>query len=360
MNHNHYCVIMAGGTGNSFWPASREGNPKEFLAFSGVTYLKITYDRFSKIVPAENILIVTQDRLCGKVREILPELPGENLLGEPYSRHTTPCMLYAAYTILKRNPDAVIVATPADHIIPDEDPFREAIHSAMDYVTANPVLMTIGIKPEGPSPDFGYIQVKGGPHLEDKSPVKVKTFTEKPSVALAEAFISSGEFYWNSGIYVWTAKQIKKEIETLVPEVAKMFVGWENNLGTDSERAFIERCYSECPKVSLDYGVMEKTEDAWLYPGGFSWMDIGNWVSYYRFMPKDANGNVIRADKTLLSECRNNVLALKNRKKLIAAKGLEDFVIIDTDDVLMICPRNEKIYRECMSSIALPEYEEFR
>ena len=241
-------------------------------------------------------------------------------------------MTYAVYTILKRNPDAVIVATPSDHVIRDEELFKFSILNALEYAGREPVLMTLGIVPKSASDNFGYIQVKGGRHNVTDKPLKVKTFTEKPSEELAKVFIRSGEFYWNSGIYVWSADTIRKEMERLVPEVTRLFTGWEEALGTPGEKAFLERAYADCPKISL-----------------------------YDFAPtKDRKENAIRAGKTLVDECRGNLVLQTRPEKLVAVKGLEDFIVVDTDDVLMICPRDDKSFKDFISDIAMPDFEEYR
>ena len=235
-------------------------------------YLRMTYDRFVSIVPAGNIIVVTPVSYGDIARSILPELPEENLLLEPYARGTAPCMAYAAYTILGRDPSAVIVASPSDLIIRDDELFAKTVSSAIDYVEKENVLMTLGIVPKSPDVNFGYIQVKEGKnayHMD--KPLKVKTFTEKPTAALAEVFIRTGEFFWNSGIFVWKASGIVAEIEKYLPEVTELFKGWQEGI---SERAFIEKAYSECPRISLDYGVMERTDRAWLYPARFGWADF--------------------------------------------------------------------------------------
>jgi mannose-1-phosphate guanylyltransferase len=360
MNPNHYCVILAGGSGHMFWPASREDRPKEFLRIDGTPLLRLTYERFARIVPKENILVVTVSRYAEAARIMIPELPEENLLLEPYSRHTTPAMTYATYTIFRRNPKAVIVTTPSDHVILDEGKFETAILNALAHTEKEQVLMTLGIIPKSPSADYGYIQVKGGRHTATDKPLKVKTFTEKPSEELAKVFIRSGEFYWNSGIYIWSAATIRRELENLCPEVTSFFVGWEQNLGTPDEKAFIERAYADCPKVSLDYGILEKTAIAWLYPAEFGWFDIGSWDAYYANAPKDRHQNVIRAGKTLLSDARGNLLLEKEDRKFFAIKGLENYMVIDSGDVLLICPRDDKTFKDFIADIAMPGYEAFR
>ena len=253
MNKHRYCVIMADGS----------GTPEQ---------LKMTYKRFERFLPENNILVITLDRFAQTAREVLPTLPQENLLVEPVGRKTAPCMAFACYTLLSRDPDAVVVATPWDLYIRDEALFAQTISDAFDYVEKNDVLMTLGIVPKTPDVNFGYIQVKEGrnAHLM-AGPLQVKTFTEKPSAELAKVFVRTGEFFWNSGIFIWKASTICEEMEKYVPEVTELFRGWETRI---TDRAFIEQAYAECPKVSLDYGVMEHTDRAWLYPARFGWAEI--------------------------------------------------------------------------------------
>ena len=240
---------------------------------SGSPYqLRITFDRFLKVVPSDHILVVTPARFAGEARKVLPELLPENLLPEPMLRKTAPCMAYAAYTLLARNPEAVIVATPWDLVIRDESLFAHTLGEAFNYAEENDVLMTLGIVPKTPDVNFGYIQVREGrnAHLM-AGPLQVKTFTEKPSPELADVFVRTGEFFWNSGIFIWKAATIIQEMEKYIPEVTEMFRGWETRIG---DPVFVEQAYVECPKVSLDYGVMERTSRAWLYPARFGWADI--------------------------------------------------------------------------------------
>lgn len=254
MSSSHrYCVIMADGT----------GSPKQ---------LRVTYDRFCDVVPEDHILVVTLARFADEARRVLPSLPPQNLLLEPFVRKTAPCMAYAAYTLLTRDPEAVIVATPWDLVIRDESLFAHTVEEAFAYVEERDVLMTLGIVPKNPDVNFGYIQVKEGrnAHLM-AGPLQVKTFTEKPPLELAEVFVRTGEFFWNSGIFVWRAATIAAEMERYIPEVTELFRGWQEHI---SDPVWLERAYAECPKVSLDYGVMERTSRAWLYPARFGWADI--------------------------------------------------------------------------------------
>ena len=239
---------------------------------SPAAYLRMTYDRFSRFMPRENILVVTLAKYAATARILLPEIPEGNLLLEPYARKTAPCMAYATYTILTRDPDALIVASPCDLVIRDEDLFAATIDEMFGFVSGNDVLMTLGIVPKNPDVNFGYIQVKEGRDAHKMAgPLQVKTFTEKPSLDLAQVFIATGEFFWNSGIFIWRAATIAAQMEKYVPEVTELFQGWQEHI---VERSFVERAYAECPKVSLDYGVMEHTDRAWLYPARFGWADI--------------------------------------------------------------------------------------
>lgn len=361
---NCYCVIMAGGAGTRFWPVSRTSRPKQFLdvADTGKTFIRQTYERFMKIVPLENILVVTAERYRDLIEEQLPELESCNLLLEPYARNTAPCIAYATYTLLKRDPDAHVVVTPSDHIIEDDDLFVRTISAAFDYVDRHDVLMTLGVVPTRPDTNYGYIQAYGGKDAYmKKEPIQIKTFTEKPDRELAKVFISTGEFFWNAGIFLWKAETIRKEMEKHLPEVTGLFAGWENAIGSKIESEFIVRAYTDCINISIDYGVMEKTDRAWIYPVQFGWTDIGTWESLYTYMPgKDRHGNALDAEKTLIENTSNVMVVSPCRKKLVAIKGLEDYMIIDTDDVLMICPKDDKKFKDFISGIAMPEYEKYR
>ena len=364
MTDNRYCVIMAGGAANHFWPISRESRPKQFLdiAGGGKSFLRMTYDRFSNMIPKENILVVTLDRFGSLVKEQLPELPDNNLLLEPHSRHTAPCIAYSTFSILKRNPDAIVVTTPADHLISDEEAFRSALEDVIEYASSNNALVTMGISPTGPETAYGYIQVTGGKvAAQSGKPVKVKTFTEKPNKELAEVFYKSGEFFWNSGIFAWKASVILDEMTKHLPDVVSVFKGWKDILGSPSEKAFLEKAYSECPKISIDYGVMEKTDIAWLYSGNFGWYDIDSWESLFSNIPsKDTNGNVSNSTKNLFEEDSDNLVVTENKKKVYAIKGLKDYLVIDTDDALLICPKDDKQFKEFIAGLGMPGYEDFR
>ncbi len=363
MPNNHaYCIIMAGGIGSRFWPISRTGLPKQFLDFSiqGRSFLRRTYDRMKAVIPEENILVVSLERYREQVLSQLPELPEENLLLEPYNRNTAPCIAFATYAILQRDPAAVTVVTPSDHAIARHEVFNKTLLDAIAYAEGSDALITLGVVPTRPDANFGYIQMAG--HREDSCPVKVKTFTEKPDAELARVFIETKEFLWNSGIFVWRAEAIRDALDKYAPEISRLWDGWQEVLGSENEKPFLQRIYTDMPRISIDYAVMEKTDNAWVYPAEFRWADIGNWESLYEYLAyHDEHGNALnRTSRRLLKDCSDNIVYSTREDKLLALRGMEDFIVIDTDDVLMICPRDEQKLKDFLSQLAMPEYEEYR
>lgn len=361
-DNHYYCIIMAGGIGSRFWPISRASQPKQFLDFSiqGRSFLRRTFDRMKAVIPEENILVVSLERYQDQVRSQLPELSEENLLLEPYNRNTAPCIAYATYTILRRDPAAITIVTPSDHAIAQHAAFNNTLQNALAYASEADVLITLGVIPTRPDPNFGYIQMAG--HAQKGQPVKIKTFTEKPSEDLARVFIETGEFLWNSGIFVWRADVIRQELERLAPQITRLWGDWYEVIGTDAEKAFLERIYTDMPRISIDYAVMEKTDKAWVYPADFRWADIGNWDSLYEYLAiHDERGNAFNhTNRRLLRDCTDNIVYSTRNDKLLAIRGLEDFIVIDTEDVLMICPRDEQKLKEFLLQLAMPEYEEYR
>ena len=355
---------MAGGAGTRFWPVSRAARPKQFLdvADTGKTFIRHTYERFLTIVPQENIIIATAEKYRDLVKAEIPELADENMLLEPYARNTAPCLAYATYSLLKRNPDARFIVSPADYIIENRALFSETVDAAFKYIEEHDVLMTLGIIPTRPDTNYGYAQIVGGSAaLNESKPVKVKTFTEKPDKELAKVFLASGEFLWNAGMFIWKAETIKEEMEKHMPVVTNLFKGWENALGTPLETDFIHKAYTDCMNLSISYGVMEKTDRAWIFPVQFDWQDVGTWESLHNYMvSKGGDANAVSAEKALLEDTKDTLIISPERKKLVAIKGLEGYTVVDTDDVLLICPKDDKKFKDFISEIAMPEYEKYR
>ena len=364
MKSHNYGIILAGGEGSTFWPLCRRHRPLQLIRIgpSRKSLLRMTYDRLCSVLPRENILVVTLGRYREAVLEILPELSEENLLLEPYGRNTAPCITYAAYSLLKRDPEAVMAVAPADNLIEEEESYRSTFLEALEYAATHDALITLGIVPDRPDTNYGYIQVVGGKKAwEQKRPVKVKTFTEKPDGPLAEVFLRSGEFLWNSGIFFWKAQTIRAELEKYVPAVTNLFKGWESALGSPEEQRFLEKVYMNMERISIDYAVMENTDIDWIFPAAFHWADISNWEAACKSIAKpDAQGNAVLSGRSLLLDSKDCILHADNKDKLVALNGLDNLLIIDTQDVLMICPRDEHRLKDITTHIGLPDYEEYR
>lgn len=344
MNKNYYCVIMAGGIGSRFWPKSRNAQPKQFLDILGIgkSFLQQTFDRFASVIPRENILIVTGSAYVSIINEQIPGLAPYQIIAEPDRRNTAPCIAYAAYKILEKTPEATIIVTPSDHLILNEAEFLRVTRQAMDFASSDNVLVTIGIKPTRPETGYGYIQMSLTAKLVEGKPFKVKTFTEKPSLDLAKVFVESGEFFWNSGIFAWSLPAIRQALQTLLPEVDSLFQKGTGIYNTPAEEAFIRKAYSECRNVSIDYGIMEKADNVYAFPGDFGWSDLGTWESLYLQREKDAHENLVDASQVLLHQVSNSAISVSDKHKLAVIEGLSHYLVVDTDDVLLICPRNDE------------------
>ena len=338
MTNNRYCVIMAGGIGTRFWPKSRQAMPKQFLDIlgTGKSFIRHTYERFARIVPPENFLVVTNRKYKELVLQHLPELNEEQVLCEPVGRNTAPCIAYAAYTLLKRNSEAEMIVTPSDHLILNEEDFLHIIDECLAFAVTRNALMTIGIKPTRPETGYGYIQVS------DAQPIsKVKCFTEKPDLSLAQTFIQCGEFFWNSGIFVWKAKTIVEAFEKYLPEHHALFGGLLRATGAEAERSIVELIFAECRAISIDYGIMEKADNVYVRCGEFGWSDVGTWGSVYQHSRKDRYANAAPAEGCYLYDTRSSIVSLP-KGKIAVVSGLKEYIVVDTDDVLMICPRAEE------------------
>ena len=339
-NKDNFCVIMGGGIGSRFWPFSRKTLPKQFLDFFGTgrSLLQQTFDRFKQVIPTENILVVTNDLYADLVKEQLPELNSEQILLEPTRRNTAPCIAWAAYHIRALNPNANIVVAPSDHLILKESEFLSAIEKGLAFVAKSDKLLTLGIKPNRPETGYGYIQV--AEHI-DSSFYKVKTFTEKPELELAKVFVESGEFYWNAGLFMWNVNSIIKAGELLLPELATKLAAGKDVYGTPEEKKFIDENFPACPNVSIDFGIMEKADNVYVSLGDFGWSDLGTWGSLYDLSQKDESENVTLKCRSLLYNSKNNIVVLP-QNKLAVIDGLEGYLIAESDNVLLICKKDEE------------------
>jgi mannose-1-phosphate guanylyltransferase len=342
---------MAGGIGSRFWPFSRNNRPKQFLDFFGTgrSLLQMTFDRFTKVMPAENILIVSNVIYKDLILEQLPEIKPNQVLLEPNRRNTAPCIAFAINRIKAITDKANIVVAPSDHLILKEIDFLETIKEGLNFVENNNSLLTLGIKPSRPETGYGYIQIDDG----DTSLRKVKTFTEKPNMELAQIFFETGEFYWNSGIFLWNLQTIDKAFHSLLPEVATKFDTGKAVFNTDAEQAFIDEMYPSCPNISIDYGIMEKAENVHVLCSDFGWTDLGTWGSLYEMSPKDENNNVSLKCKTMYYESKNNIVALPTNK-LAVIQDLEGYIVAESDNVLMICKlENEQKIRQFVTDVKI-------
>ena len=335
---------MAGGIGSRFWPMSKNSYPKQFIDILGTgrTLLQQTYDRFIKICPKENIYIVTHEAYVGIVREQLPELELSQIVQEPLRRNTAPCIAYAAYKILKHNPDANMVVAPSDHIILKEDVFVDCINRAFKFSEQHNSLLTLGMHPTRPDTGYGYIQLNDKEHHDLHGVYKVKTFTEKPDHEMAKFFVQSGEFLWNAGIFVWSAKNIVEAIEEYLPEINSVIAEGVDVLNTPEEEAFIKKAYSQCTNISIDNGVMEKAQNVYVMPASFGWSDLGTWSSLYEHSNKDTNENAIVGKQVMMYDSKGCIVNVP-KNKLVVIQGLEDYIVAESaDGVLLICRKQEE------------------
>jgi mannose-1-phosphate guanylyltransferase len=339
-NKNNYCVIMGGGIGSRFWPFSREAKPKQFLDFFGTgrSLLRMTFDRFKKILPQENIFIVTNEAYDELIRKDLPELDSEQILFEPIRRNTAPCIAYAAYRIKALNPRANIVVAPSDHLILKEDEFVSVIRKALDFVENNRILLTLGIKPSRPETGYGYIQVSE----ENVNGVpKVKVFTEKPDFELAKVFYESGEFLWNSGLFIWNVETIMQALHEHLQDITNLFDAGSALFNTPAEKEFIDEKFPACPNISIDYGVMEKVSNACVMAADFGWSDLGTWGSLHEISEKDANANAGLICNGMFIDSSDNIVVLP-KGKLAVIQGLDGYIVAESDNVLLICKKQDE------------------
>lgn len=341
MNKHHYVVIMAGGIGSRFWPMSRQNFPKQFLDIlnTGKTLIQWTFDRFASFIPVENIYVVTSHEYSAIVQEQLPNLPLENILGEPSRKNTAPCIAYISFKLLQADPKASLIVAPADHLILDTKGFNKVCLEALSFVNKHNAFITLGIKPTHPNTGYGYIQHEQ--QSVSDNVYKVKTFTEKPNLELARTFLSSGDFLWNAGIFVWQVKNIIQAFEKYLPEMYDVFAADKDKFNTPDEKTALEHIYPLCTNISIDFGIMEKADNVYVIPSSFGWSDLGTWNSAYDNLDKDYLGNAVAGDNVVVIDA-TKCMVHAHKDKLLLLQGLDDFIVVDTKDVLMICKREKE------------------
>lgn len=358
MNKNYFGVIMAGGIGSRFWPLSTSEYPKQFhdILGTGKTFLQQTYHRLKKVIPAEQIYVVTLEEYVAITKEQLPELSDEQIIAEPAGMNTAPCNLYAAKLIHEKNPKANIVVAPSDHVILDEKVFKQKLKLALKQSEKEEILVTLGIKPTRPDTGYGYIQF----HADKKSEIKkVKTFTEKPGIEMAEVFVKSGDFLWNAGIFVWKAQTILESFQKHLPEMYESFQKIKHPLNTDKGKKELKAIYSTVQMISIDNGILEKADNVFVIPSSFGWSDLGTWKSLYENQEK-GSGNNLKRGKYILAYNTNNSLIYTTQEKAVIVDGLENYIVVDTPKALLICPMDkDQAIKTFVSDLKLNKGEKF-
>lgn len=350
---NNYLVIMAGGIGSRFWPMSRTNFPKQFhdVLGTGRTLLQMTVDRFENICDIEHVYIVTNQNYLDLVKEQLPQLKEDQILLEPSRKNTAPCIAYASYKIYAKNPEANIIVAPSDHLILKQNEFEKSVHLAIKQAEQSDLLITIGIKPSRPDTGYGYIQFCDAETSIAPEIKKVKTFTEKPKLDMAKEFLESGDFYWNSGMFIWSAKSIINAFELNLSDIHSLFEGGLSVYNTDKEAEFINEIYPQCKSISIDFGIMEKADNVLVLLADLGWSDLGTWGSLYDHVDLDERNNAVLGDKVLTYDCKDNIIMMPDNK-LVVVEGLMDYIVVESDNTLLICKkRSEQKIKQFVNDI---------
>jgi len=351
MKKHQYVAIMAGGIGSRFWPLSRTAHPKQFLDIlgTGKTMIQQTYDRFAKFIAPENIYVVTLKEYISEVQKQLPHLPHENIVAEPSRKNTAPCVAYISFKLLNKDPKASLIVAPSDHLILDDAKFAELCKKGLDFVNHMNAFITIGVQPTSPNTGYGYIQhdaIEAAPNF-----FKVKTFTEKPNLELAKTFVASGDFLWNAGIFIWKVDRIIDGLEQYAPELYELFAAEKDKFNTPDEEEAVNEIYPQCTNISIDVAVMEKASNVFVMPASFGWSDLGTWNSAWDNMQKDYLENAVTGKNVMIMEANRCVVHAPDNK-LVLLQGLEDFIIVDTKDVLLICKKeNEQDIKDYVAEV---------
>ena len=341
---NNYLVIMAGGIGSRFWPMSSPEKPKQFLDVLGCgkTLIQLTLARFRTVVSPENVWVVTSRRYESLVREQLPDVPAGNVLLEPCRRNTAPCICYVSWKIKKQNPRANIVVAPSDHVIGDVDAFRSAVSDALEFAAETDAIVTLGIKPTRPETGYGYIKADlGFSSSRKKNIFRVDEFREKPTAEVAESYLKQGNYLWNAGIFIWSVSTIINAFRVYEPELSAMFEDLMPCYDTPDEQAQIDKLYPECKDISVDYAIMEKTEEVFVYPADFGWSDLGSWGSLRQQIKQDAYGNACIGPDISLYDSHNCIVHATEEKKVVV-QGLDGYIVAEKDGTLLICQLSEE------------------
>lgn len=343
MNKNYYAVIMAGGIGSRFWPVSTEAFPKQFhdMLGTGQTLLQKTFSRLNKIIPSENIYILTNEIYLEITLQQLPDISEKQVVLEPAMRNTAPCILLSALKIKKDNPNALMLVAPSDHWIEDENAFANDIQTCFDAAQKTDILLTLGVEPTFPNTGYGYIEIENEIEIENDGIVKVKQFREKPDYDTAKQFLAAGNFLWNAGIFIWSAKSIVASFEKYLPEMNSIFSSGIAVLNTSEEKKFIENHYSEAENISIDYGILEKAENVFVKKATFDWNDLGTWGALYDKLKSDTSGNSVVNAETFLKNSKNNIIYTSS-KKLVVLDGIENYIVVDKEDVLLLFPKEKE------------------
>lgn len=344
MNTNYHLIIMAGGVGSRFWPLSNDDLPKQFLDVLGVgrTLIQLTAERFHDIVPTENIWVVTNRHYADLVQEQLPDVPRENILLEPCRRNTAPCICYASWRIKKKNPRATIVVTPSDHIVMDNQRFADSIRDAVDFASETDAIVTLGMKPTRPETGYGYIKADlTFASSRKKNVYRVDAFKEKPTREVAEQYLQDSSYFWNAGIFVWTVSTIVNAFRVYQPEISRIFEKLLPTYGTPREREAIDEQFPLCENISVDYAILEKAEEIFVYPADFGWSDLGTWGSLQENLQRDSYGNAVVGNDVKVFESRNNIIHTEGLRQVVV-QGLDGYVVAERDGVLLICQLSEE------------------
>jgi mannose-1-phosphate guanylyltransferase len=351
MDKNQYVAIIAGGIGSRFWPKSRISHPKQFIDIlnTGKTLIQFTFERFAQFIPQENIYIITSKEYTELLKEQLPEVNEMNIVSEPSRKNTAPCIAFISFKVLKNNPQATLIVAPADHLILDNITFIQICKKAIHFVENNDALVTLGIKPTYPNTGYGYIQHEADA-VEDNI-YRVKTFTEKPNLELAKTFLLSGDFLWNAGIFIWRVATILESFEIHAPEIFEVFSAERDKFNTSEEKDALEKIYPLCTSISIDYAIMEKADNVFVIPSSFGWSDLGTWASAYDNLEKDYLGNATAGDRVMVIDSTQCMISAPN-EKLLVLQGLNNFIVVDTADVLLICKKeNEQEIKEYVAEV---------